>query len=361
VSQPDPVHPDPDLQAFVRDYYGSRLGSSSDLKTNACCVDGAPAPWLRPYLDKVHPEVTSRFYGCGFPIPPALTGRTVVDLGCGTGRDVFVISQLVGPDGHVHGVDMTEEQLGVARDTAAWHAERFGHAQANTSFHLGYIEDLRTLGFDDASVDVVVSNCVVNLSPCKDRVLGEIARVLKPGGEFYLSDVFADRRLDPDIATDPLLYAECLGGALYQGDFETLAKRLEFLDPRLVKSAPIAIEDEALTKKVGACRFTSSTYRLFRLPDLEPRCEDYGQVATYRGGIEGAESLFWLDDHHAFERGRPERICGNTASMLTETRLSAYFEVTGSRARHYGAFTCGATLAATQQAAGGALAGAVCC
>lgn len=204
------------LQAFVSEYYGKLLASSADLKTNACCASGAPPAWIAARLANVHPDVANRFYGCGFPIPHGLGEKTVIDLGCGTGRDVYVLAQLVGPEGHVHGIDMTAEQLTLARDTARWHADRFGYPRANTSFHQGYIEDLRSVGIADASVDVVVSNCVVNLSPRKDLVLAEVFRVLAPGGELYISDVLADRRLPADVATDPVLYAECLGGALYQ-------------------------------------------------------------------------------------------------------------------------------------------------
>ncbi|MCC7111486.1 MAG: methyltransferase domain-containing protein, partial [Deltaproteobacteria bacterium] len=178
-----------DLQAFVSEYYGKLLASSADLKTNACCASGAPPAWIASRLANVHQDVANRFYGCGFPIPHGLSGATAVDLGCGTGRDVYVLSQLVGADGHVHGVDMTEEQLALAKDTAAWHADRFGYPRPNTTFHRGYVEDLRAVGLEDASVDVVVSNCVVNLSPRKDLVLAEVFRVLKPGGELYISDV----------------------------------------------------------------------------------------------------------------------------------------------------------------------------
>jgi SAM-dependent methyltransferase len=89
---------------------------------------------------------------------------------------------------------MTEEQLALARDTENWHANRFRYPRPNTTFHRGYVEDLRAVGLADASIDVVVSNCVVNLSPRKDLVLAEVLRVLKPGGELYISDVFADRR-----------------------------------------------------------------------------------------------------------------------------------------------------------------------
>lgn len=349
------------LQAFVREYYGKLLASSADLKTNACCASGAPPAWIAARLANVHQEVANRFYGCGFPIPHGLSGATVVDLGCGTGRDVYVLAQLVGADGHVHGVDMTEEQLALAKETAGWHADRFGYPRPNTTFHRGYVEDLGAVGLEDASVDVVVSNCVVNLSPRKDLVLAEVFRVLKPGGELYISDVFADRRLAPEVATDPVLYAECLGGALYQADFVSLAKRAGFADPRVVSTAAISIQNEQIAQKVGAARFSSVTYRLFKLEGLDEQCEDYGQVAVYRGGIEGAASLFWLDDHHAFERGRPERICANTAAMLSSTRFGRWFEVSGSKSTHFGEYPCGPTTAASRYPATPSAGAASCC
>jgi len=348
------------LQGFVSEYYGKLLSESADLKTNACCAADAPPSWITSRLEHVHPDVQRRFYGCGFPIPHALDGSTVVDLGCGTGRDVYVLAQLVGETGHVHGVDMTEEQLSLARDTADWHADRFKFAKPNTSFHLGYMEDLGALGFQDESVDVVVSNCVVNLSPRKDIVLDEVFRVLKPGGELYISDVFADRRLPDVIARDPVLYAECLGGALYEADFVSMAKRAGFADPRVVSSAPITILNDEIMTKVGAASFTSVTYRLFKLPELDDRCEDYGQSAIYKGGLVGAESLLWLDDHHAFEKGRPERVCANTAAMLSDTRFAKSFEIVGTTETHFGEFPCDPTMAAVQYAPEDGKAGACC-
>lgn len=350
-----------ELQAFVRDYYGRVLASSADLQTNACCASGAPPAWIAARLAAVHPEVSARFYGCGFPIPQALDGRVVLDLGCGTGRDVYVAAQLVGPSGRVIGLDMTAAQLELARSTQTWHAERFGYGGPNTHFVQGYIEDLRSAGIADAQVDVVISNCVVNLSPRKDLVLAEAHRVLKAGGELYLSDVFVDRRLPAELSHDPLLHAECLGGALYQGDFVSLARRAGFLDPRVISSAKITINNPEIQARVGAAQFRSVTYRLFKLPGLDDQCEDYGQTAIYRGGLEGAESLYWLDDHHAFERDRPERICANTALMLAETRLAPHFQVLGERRTHFGLFPCGPTMAATLHADAVGSAAVACC
>lgn len=335
-----------DPREWVSEYYGKVLEQSSDLKTNACCATGAPPAWLRAQLANVHPQVDAKFYGCGFPIPEALDGMVVLDLGSGAGRDVYLLSQFVGPKGFVHGVDMTDEQLDVAREHIAWHTERFGFSEPNVAFHKGYIEDLSMI--EDASVDVVVSNCVVNLSPRKDLVLAEIARVLKPGGEFYFSDVFADRRLPDEIAFDPILHAECLGGAMYQFDFEQLAKASGFGDPRMLERAPITIQNDEIEQKVGAARFFSVTLRLFKLDGLEARCEDYGQIAVYKGTIPTSAAVYMLDDHHLFEVGRPERVCGNTASMLQDTRLGEHFTIVGDRSTHYGVFDCSATMAAEQ-------------
>lgn len=350
-----------DVRKLVEDYYGRVLQKSADLATNACCAGGAPPAWINAALANVHDDVLARFYGCGFPIPQALAGATVLDLGCGTGRDVFVASQLVGPDGFVHGVDMTPEQLAVARGTLGWHMDRFGFAQANVAFHQGYIEDLSDLPIPSGSVDVVISNCVVNLSPRKDLVLAEVFRVLKPGGELYFSDVLCDRRLPPEVSRDPLLHAECLGGAMYTHDFHVLARRTGFLDPRTMTEAPITIQNPEVQQKTGAARFVSRTMRLFKLDGLDDRCEDYGQLATYRGGIPGAEHVFWLDDHHAFEAGRPERVCGNTAAMLQDTRLARWFDVAGDTRTHFGEYPCGPTAAAKLYAESAAAGGGGCC
>ncbi|MEL6186558.1 MAG: methyltransferase domain-containing protein, partial [Myxococcota bacterium] len=157
----------------VSEYYGKILGKSEDLKTSACCVAESPPAWLRKPLSNIHDEVAGRFYGCGFPIAEAVKGASVLDLGCGTGRDVYLFSQLVGPTGFVHGVDMTKEQLEVAERTKSWHMERFGYAEPNVAFHEGYIEELK--GVEDGTIDLVVSNCVLNLSPRKDLVLKEVS------------------------------------------------------------------------------------------------------------------------------------------------------------------------------------------
>lgn len=321
----------------VKDYYGRVLKSSADLQTSACCLAETLPAHVREALKDVHVEVLDRFYGCGSPIPPALEGATVLDLGSGSGRDCYVLSKLVGPRGNVIGVDMTDAQLAVARKHLGWHAERLGHA--NVEFRTGYIEDLAAAGIADASVDLVISNCVLNLSPDKPRCFREIFRVLKPGGELYFSDVFADRRLAPEMASDPLLLGECLGGALYVEDFRRLMAQAGCADVRVVSTTALSLDNPEIERRAGNVRFSSRTVRAFRL-DLEDRCEDFGQVATYLGTAAHHPHAFVLDDHHYFETGRPMRVCGNTADMVARTRYARHFRVSGDQRRHFGLFDC---------------------
>lgn len=342
-----------------RNYYGQVLSGSADLKTDACCTTDAPPPAVRAALANVHEEVRARYYGCGLVVPDAIEGCAVLDLGSGSGQDAYLLSQMVGPRGSVTGVDATPEQLEVAQRHQAWHAGRFGFA--NTRFLHGDIERLDDLGLADACFDVIVSNCVINLVADKAAVFCASHRLLKPGGELYFSDVYADRRVAPALLADPVLHGECLAGALYWGDFDALAKAAGFADPRLVTDRPLGIGDPTVAEKVAGHRFFSATYRLFKLDGLEPQCEDYGQAVRYRGTIPGAERSFILDKHHHIEAGRVFSVCGNTWKMLADTRFAPHFDFFGDFATHYGVFAgCGTTLPFDDTEASG-LASSGCC
>lgn len=330
------------IQQQVKRYYGKTLTSSEDLKTDACCTAEAPPPWLRAILNAVHPEVSAKYYGCGLIAPLALEGRRVLDLGCGAGRDTFVLSALVGEHGSVVGVDITPEQLAVATAHRAWHARRFGFARSNVEFVEGDIARLEEIGLERDSFDVIVSNCVINLVEDKRAVFEGARALLKSGGEFYFSDVYADRRLPPDLKHDPVAYGECLAGALYWNDFLQIAKQAGFHDPRLASDRPIAVADSQLKKRLGAATFHSATFRLFNVSDLEPSCEDYGQAVIYKGGIDEADDIFFFDAHHRIEKGRIFPVCGNTYRILSESRFAPYFDFLGDWSAHYGIFPgCG--------------------
>ncbi|RMG39165.1 MAG: methyltransferase domain-containing protein [Candidatus Dadabacteria bacterium] len=324
----------------IREYYGSVLKSNKDLKSNACCTAEKLPAHLKEILNDIHPEIIDKFYGCGSPIPECLEGLTVLDLGCGSGRDCFMLSKLVGPNGRVIGIDMTEEQLSVARSHIEYHRKKFGYQHSNIEFKKGYIENLREAGIEDESVDLVVSNCVINLSPYKDRVFREIFRVLKPGGELYFSDVFAARRIPEELKQDKVLMGECIAGAMYTEDFRRLLHSVGIRDYRIVSETPLEINSADLKRKVEAINFYSMTVRAFKLSGLEDRCENYGQVAYYRGTIPEAPTIFVLDNHHVFENGLAFPVCGNTALMLSRTRYAKHFNVVGDTSVHYGLFPC---------------------
>ena len=266
-----------DLHDNARDYYGKQLNSSEDLKTSACCsIDSVPAEH-RKLLANIDDEILDRFYGCGSPIPAALKGLTVLDLGCGTGRDVYLVSQLVGENGFVYGIDMTDEQLSIANKHLAPQMEKFGYAKPNVEFRKGLIEDLKAAGIEDNSIDLVISNCVMNLSPNKEAIFNEIFRVLKPGGELYFSDVFASRRITEEHQNDPVLHGECLSGAMYEEDFRRLLIKLDCPDYRIISSSQLTLDDPAIAEKLAGISFYSITIRAFKLAALEDRSEDYGQ------------------------------------------------------------------------------------
>ena len=349
-----------EIQQLVQAYYGQELQSSADLRTSACCDADAVPAWLKPLLARVHPEVSSRYYGCGLVAPPLLEGCRVLDLGSGSGRDVYLLAQLVGPTGAVVGVDMTPEQLAVARAHQAFHAEQFGFD--NVRFLEGRIEQLEALELEPASFDVIVSNCVLNLSDDKAAVLRGARRLLRSGGEFYFSDVYVDRRLPQAVQRHPVLYGECLGGALYWNDFLRLARGAGFSDPRLVSDRPLAITDPELAALVGEAHFYSATYRLFNIPELEDACEDHGQAVIYRGSIPSAPSRLDFDKHHAIEAGRVFPVCGNTFRMLQQTRFAPHFSFIGDFDRHYGLFEgCGSAIPFDQGRAGESPAGGGSC
>lgn len=326
------------LREQIRAYYGDILTGSDDLKTNAtCCSESAPPKYVIDVMPLIADEIIERFYGCGSPIPPALEGCTVVDLGCGVGRDVYALSKLVGSAGRVIGVDMTPSQLEVAKRYQQVQAERFGFSQSNVQFKCGFIEDLDALGIEDESVDLVVSNCVINLSPFKNQVFKEIFRVLKPGGELFFSDVFCDRRLPEEVAKDPVLRGECLGGALYTEDFAHLLKQAGFEDHLVLVEDEIHIADLALETKVGFCTFTSRTIRAIKTNALEQTHENYGQTAEYLGTIPEMPRYFDFTQDIRFVKGRPVALSGKLADQLVQSRYGSHFAIS-ARGKHRGAF-----------------------
>ncbi|XP_078269496.1 arsenite methyltransferase [Rhinoraja longicauda] len=309
----------------VKDYYGKRLQRTDDLVLNACVTPGKGlAKYVRDALKDVHEEVSARYYGCGLVIPECLEGCRVLDLGSGSGQDCYMLSKLVGEKGHVTGVDMTDEQIQVAKKFIDYHTQKFGYSKPNVDFLQGYIEKLGDIGLKDNSFDVVISNCVVNLSPDKTAVLKEAYRVLKDGGEMYFSDVYADRELPDAARTHKVLWGECLGGALWWKEFVDIAKKVGFSDPRLVAASKVPVENEELQQIIGDCKFVSATCRLFKVAAGVPR--ERSRV-IYNGWVEGCREKLEFDINHTFNEGETVVVDEETAAILESSRFADEFTI----------------------------------
>jgi ubiquinone/menaquinone biosynthesis C-methylase UbiE len=253
-----------DKHEEVSEYYGTTLEKSEDLKTNACCTIKTYPENIQKAMGLIHDEVLEKYYGCGLTIPEELNGKRVLDLGSGSGRDCYIASYLAGADGYVVGIDMTDEQIDVARRHIDYHAEQFGYAKPNVEFKKGLIEKLDEVGLENDSFDVAISNCVINLCPDKPAALREIFRVLKPGGQFYFSDVYSDQPVPEHLVSDPVLYGECLSGALAERDFIRMAVEAGFRTPKEIERSEITIDNAEVSQKVGDLQFHSITYSIFR-------------------------------------------------------------------------------------------------
>ncbi|NXE33656.1 AS3MT methyltransferase, partial [Ptilorrhoa leucosticta] len=330
-----------------QDYYGKELQKSEDLKTKVCITSARPLPKVvRDALERVHEEVVARYYGCGLVIPECLSSCRILDLGSGSGRDCYLLSQLVGEQGHVTGIDMTEGQVWhgsgalphppsnpptsfpsscqveVAKKHIAYHMDKFGYRKPNVEFFHGYMEKLGDAGLADESYDIVISNCVINLAPDKRAVLQEAFRVLKPGGEMYFSDIYASQHLSETVRTHRVLWGECLAGALYWRDLYSIAEEVGFSPPCLVTASPITIGNKELEDFVGDCRFVSATFRLFKVPGGS--WAGPGQV-IYNGGIIGHEQELVFDANFTFKEGEVVDVDAEMAAILQSSRFAEEF------------------------------------
>ncbi|XP_059025030.1 arsenite methyltransferase isoform X2 [Mustela lutreola] len=314
---------DAEIRKDVQTYYGQVLKKTADLQTSACVTAARLVPkHIREALRNVHEDISLRYYGCGLVIPECLENCWILDLGSGSGRDCYVLSQLVGERGHVTGIDMTESQVEVAKKYIEYHMEKYGFQTPNVTFLHGYIENLEETGIKNESYDIVISNCVINLVPNKQSVLQEAYRVLKHGGELYFSDVYANLELPEEIRTHRILWGECLGGALYWKDLAILAQKIGFCTPRLVTANLVTVQNTELERVIGDCRFVSATFRLFKLPKTGPaeRCQ-----VIYNGGITGHEKELIFDANFTFKEGEIVEVDEETAAILKNSRFAQNF------------------------------------
>ena len=243
-----PSETERELKAIVQAKYAAvATGADEDCGCGpSCCGDGAELSMIGDAYDGVEGYVAEADLGLGCGLPTELAnlrlGDVVLDLGSGAGLDAFVARSIVGEAGRVIGVDMTPEMIAKARANA----ERLGYA--NVAFLLG---DLEALPLEDGSVDVVISNCVLNLVPDKARAFAEMYRVLRAGGHFCVSDVVASGPLPPAIQRSAALYAGCVAGVMEEEAYLAKLREAGFADVRVARQRPIDLPDEALLAYVA--------------------------------------------------------------------------------------------------------------
>jgi arsenite methyltransferase len=239
------------LKEIVKDTYSRIALQPKEQNETSCCGIGGCSTidynvFSENYkdLEGYNPDADLGL-GCGLPTEFALIkkGDTVVDLGSGAGNDCFVARAIAGPEGEVIGIDMTEAMI----EKAKANAEKLGFN--NVKFRLGDIEDMP---LSSKRADVVVSNCVLNLVPDKERAFSEVFRVLKPGGHFSISDVVLQGNLPAAIKAKAEMYAGCVSGALEKSDYLNLIAKAGFINIKVQKEKAITIPDEILSKYLSS-------------------------------------------------------------------------------------------------------------
>ncbi len=289
----------------VREFYGD---AAEEPQEELCC----PTSYEPEDTSHIPQAVLDRFYGCGSPVARCglQAGETYLDLGSGAGIDVFIAAKKVGETGRAIGVDMTDRMLAVAAENKPLVAERLGFDVAE--FRKGFLEEIPV---EAASVDCVTSNCVINLSPDKERVLAGIWRVLKDNGRAVISDIVADREVPPHQKVDGRLWGECLSGALSEDAFLSMLRRAGFHGLEVLRRAPWrSVEDVTyLTVTVRAWKY-----------EKKAGCVYIGETATFLGPFEAVVD----EEGHRFPRGVPVEVCTDTAAKLRVAPYQSSFLVT---------------------------------
>ena len=331
--------------ASVEKSVKQRYASAAHAPEAALCC---PVIYDRKFLEIIPDEVIEKDYGCGDPSKYVYPGETVLDLGSGTGKICFIAAQVVGPEGRVIGVDMTDDMLEVARRNAPIVAGRLGFA--NVEFRKGRIQDLaldldrlddelrenpiadagsflaaEELAADlrvmhplvtDGSVDVVVSNCVLNLVEAREkrRLFEEIFRVLKKGGRAVISDIVSDEEVPEEMQDDPMLWSGCISGALREDQFLKAFEDAGFYGIRILK------RDERPWQTVKGYEFRSVTIEAWK--GKQGECFERNQAVIYKGPFKKVLD----DDGHALERGRRHAVCDKTFNLYRKAPYADSFE-----------------------------------
>lgn len=289
---------------LMREFYTNAAKVS---QPGLCCPTGYP----KEEVSHIPQEVLDRFYGCGSPVGLAeiKSGEIVVDLGSGAGIDCFIAAKKVGEKGKVIGVDMTEEMLTVAGRNNEIVSKNLTYDVVE--FRKGFLEEIPV---KNKSVDLVTSNCVINLSPDKKIVFAEIWRVLKDNGRIIISDIVSDRKLSAHLKVNVHLWGECISGALTEEEFLGFLEEAGFYGITLIK--------KSYWKEVEGYKFYSATIRGYKF-EKKKGCVYKGQKALYHGHFKAVID----EEGHLFPRDEEVEICTDTAKKLKSAPYDNSFTV----------------------------------
>ncbi len=333
-------------ETVVRQRYAAGAKERAD---KLCC----PVEYDSELLTAIPQEVIERDYGCGDPSRYLREGETVLDLGSGTGKICFIAAQTVGPKGKIIGIDMTDEMLELARRNAPIVAERIGYS--NVQFRKGRIQDLALdlelldrelkrnpitdaasfLAADELaqelrvkhpliasdSIDVVVSNCVLNLVEPKSKrqLFEEIFRVLKKGGRALICDIVSDEEVPEEMQDDPELWSGCISGALTEEGCLVAFENAGFYGIQILK------RDRNPWRTVRGIEFRSCTIEAFK--GKQGECFERNQAVIYRGPFKEVLD----DDNHRMERGKHYAVCDKTYNLYKKAPYNEFFEFVDPR------------------------------
>ncbi len=282
----------PTIQDVVKSKYGAVAGSSLSGATEGVRAVAEAFGYTAEELASI-PAEANMGLSCGNPTAFASLrpGEVVLDLGCGGGLDVFLAAQRVGPTGRAIGIDMTPEMIERAKNNAA--KASTGGPPTNVEFHLGTIDNLP---LPEASVDVVISNCVINLAPDKQAVFREIARVLKPGGRLAVSDIALKQGLPAEIGSDLMAYVGCVAGAILIDDYRRWLREAGLCDVLVVDSGKDLNAYSLVEGQSGCCSPAPSSSSL---PVVSAGCCGGGEPSKLHVGLADLLRRYNVNDYAA--------------------------------------------------------------
>jgi len=291
-------------RSIVREFYGK---AAEEPQEELCC----PTKNSEEDTSHIPQEVLDRFYGCGSPtiIAKVSEGETMVDLGAGAGIDCFIAAKKVGPKGKIYGIDMTDEMLKVANENRKLVAKNLGYDIVE--FRKGFLEDIPV---DNGTVDLITSNCVINLSPDKKAVFNEMWRVLKDHGRIVISDIVSQVETPPHLKLNKQLWGECISGALTEDEFMAYLEQAGFYGLQTLS--------KVFWKEVEGYSFYSVTLRGYKF-EKEEGCVYIGQRAVYHGPYKAITD----EEGHLFPRNEPVEVCTDTAEKLSNPPYTGQFTI----------------------------------